>query len=755
MRRNLLVLALTIATLGVPSFYPTSSVADASDLNPPVIDQVVAPANADAGSTITVTWRATDDVGVAGTQSNPSTGVLFYSSTGWIPSASGQKNMTSGDLKSGTYSQQLTIPNGASGTFRLNFFATDGVGRTTYLNQNINVLIVASDLTPPVIDQIVAPAKAVAGTSISVSWRVSDDVGLGTFSDIPQTAIRLTRNGASVANSGWITPRSGDKKNGNYTASLNVPAGASGTYVIYIDAYDGVGRVTNVALNLDVTSTNEDLTPPVIDQIVAPAKAVAGTSISVSWRVSDDVGLGTFSDIPQTAIRLTRNGASVANSGWITPRSGDKKNGNYTASLNVPAGASGTYVIYIDAYDGVGRVTNVALNLEVSNVKTALTPTFSVPTQTINGFTFQINNFDRNFSWTSSPNAFISATGFVTVSGLNPGQAGSATVYTARDGYPSASAVITSSAKAISAGLIPLFSSVMRTENGFTFQIANFDRNFSWTSSPNAFVSATGFVTVSGLDPGQSATAIIYTTRVGYADASAVVTSSAKGKLDSSIKTGWIQIKLRDIVSNGIIGPSGLDICGLRFTPGALPEDDVISCDESFSVDVGQLVSSSNGIVLKTINLCGTSFGPGVGLGRGVFVTCTSPADKAAAAQAAAEKAASDKAAAAKAAADKAAAAKAAAEKESAADVELENPEEIAGEISAKIVKNKVVLTVNSNTASADLIVVATKRGAKAVKISLTTNDDGNKTLTSKINLRGYTLTLKSGNEVLDKFVLK
>ena len=88
------MLVLTIATLGMPNFHSTSLAADASDLTAPVIDQVVAPANADAGSTITVTWRATDDVGVAGTQSNPSTGVLFYSSTGWIPSASGQKNMT-------------------------------------------------------------------------------------------------------------------------------------------------------------------------------------------------------------------------------------------------------------------------------------------------------------------------------------------------------------------------------------------------------------------------------------------------------------------------------------------------------------------------------------------------------------------------------------------------------------------------------------------------------------------------------------
>ena len=82
-------------------------------------------------------------------------------------------------------------------------------------------------------------------------------------------------------------------------------------------------------------------------------------------------------------------------------------------------------------------------------------------------------------------------------------------------------------------------------------------------------------------------------------------------------------------------------------------------------------------------------------------------------------------------------------------------PEDIDGDISAKIVKKKVVFSVSTNVPALELTIVASKKGTKSVKIELVTNSEGDKTLTSKINLRGYTLTLKSGKDVLDKFVLR
>jgi hypothetical protein len=416
-----------------------------------------------------------------------------------------------------------------------------------------------------------------------------------------------------------------------------------------------------------VASSEEfaDLTAPVVDQIVAPANADGGSTITVTWRTSDDIGLGGNQSNWYTGVLLN------SSSGWImsatgqkTQTSGDSRNATFSQIVIIPSGASGAHTLQFFATDGAGRTTNIYRDLNVQ-------------------------------------------------------------------------------VRPISTGLTPLFSSVTRTADGFTFQISNFDRNYTWTSSSNAFISATGFVTVSGLQAGQSGTATIYTARNGYTSASAVITNSAK-----PISTGWISLKLNDLVSNGVIGEAGLQICDKFYSPGVLPPEEIINCDNSFSLDVGQLVSSSNGLVLRTISLCGVTFGPGVRLGTGVFVRCTSPQDKADAEQAEAERIS-----AAKAEVERLAAEKANSQPADQVDANQEAP--ITGEISAKVSKNKFVLNVSTNLPSAEVVIFATKKGSKSVRIDLVTNTKGEKSVTSKLNLKGYTLTLRSGKDVLDKFVLK
>jgi len=129
------------------------------------------------------------------------------------------------------------------------------------------------------------------------------------------------------------------------------------------------------------------------------------------------------------------------------------------------------------------------------------------------------------------------------------------------------------------------------------------------------------------------------------------------------------------LVSNSQIGDTGLDICGLRYSPGRLKVNESVTCTSSFSVDLGQFFASSGGLVLRDFSLCGVFIGAGTRIGTGVTLGCTSPEDRAiqqkaaaeAADKAAAEKLAADKAAAEKLAADKAAAEKLAADKAAAA----------------------------------------------------------------------------------------
>jgi hypothetical protein len=80
---------------------------------------------------------------------------------------------------------------------------------------------------------------------------------------------------------------------------------------------------------------------------------------------------------------------------------------------------------------------------------------------------------------------------------------------------------------------------------------------------------------------------------------------------------------------------------------------------------------------------------------------------------------------------------------------------EVAADLSAKQFKGKVVLTVSTNVEAQALTITATKKGGKTIEIAIVTNSEGDRTLSSKLNLAGYTLTLKSGDQVLDKFVLK
>ena len=91
----------------------------------------------------------------------------------------------------------------------------------------------------------------------------------------------------------------------------------------------------------------------------------------------------------------------------------------------------------------------------------------------------------------------------------------------------------------------PTFSSVTPTSKGFTFQITNYSSNYNWqasiTSSPDGEqveISNSGLVSVTNLDPGDSATVTIRTSRVGFNDiGSASITGSTIALLPALIPT--------------------------------------------------------------------------------------------------------------------------------------------------------------------------------------------------------------------------
>ena len=120
------------------------------------------------------------------------------------------------------------------------------------MDRDISLTTPVVDTAKPVIDQIVAPTSAVAGSSVTVTWRVSDDVGLRSPS--PLTNINLFSDGRLVAlYTANATLISGDSKVGSYSSFIPIPAGVSGTYQIRVFAYDGVGNLTEVDRDISLT----------------------------------------------------------------------------------------------------------------------------------------------------------------------------------------------------------------------------------------------------------------------------------------------------------------------------------------------------------------------------------------------------------------------------------------------------------------------------------------------------------------------
>ena len=177
---------------------------------------------------------------------------------------------------------------------------------------------------------------------------------------------------------------------------------------------------------------------------------------------------------------------------------------------------SGTKAVVTN--NNANTVSVLALDLEP-----ALTPAFDTVTRQPDGYTVQVSNFDENYVWTVSATAgasTISDTGLVTVTGLPPASSSIITVTAARFSYATGSA--TEFGDALQPAREPDFDTPVSTADGFTVQVTNYDPHiFTWsaTAAPGAAtIDGTGFVTVTGLAPGESVFAQVAVTAPGYVD---------------------------------------------------------------------------------------------------------------------------------------------------------------------------------------------------------------------------------------------
>ena len=118
----------------------------------------------------------------------------------------------------------------------------------------------------------------------------------------------------------------------------------------------------------------------------------------------------------------------------------------------------------------------------------------------------------------------------MTVTGVAPDTESVATITTQRDGYVDGSNTV--SETALKAAQTPQFTSPIKTPDGFTVRITNYDTAFDWTlnatnTTDTVEIDGTGLVTVTGVAPGTSSRLRVTTTRNGHADGQAEVGESS------------------------------------------------------------------------------------------------------------------------------------------------------------------------------------------------------------------------------------
>jgi titin len=243
-----------------------------------------------------------------------------------------------------------------------------------------------------------------------------------------------------------------------------------------------------------------------------PTRTADGFTVSVTNFADDDqftwaIGSATVgqANFDQTSGLITVTGLQAAASSTVT--------------------VTTTRTGYVS---GSGTVVGTALNA-------ALTPTFGTATRTADGYRVQLSNYNANFVWagsatvTSTP-VTISGTGLVTVAGLAPGTTSELTVTTTRTGYVGGRA--STQATSLNAALVPTFTELTRTVDGFQATVSNYDADFTWNADAtntdyDVEVNGAGLIEVTGVAPGVTSVVTVTTTRIGYATGTAEVSASA------------------------------------------------------------------------------------------------------------------------------------------------------------------------------------------------------------------------------------
>jgi len=273
-----------------------------------------------AGSTQTITWTATDNVGVSNVD-------ISFSTNG------GQTYTTlaTGEANDGSYS--WSVPNLTTSAGVIQIVASDGSGNsgTDTSDQSFSII----DATLPAVT-VTAPNGGETwsvGTVQDITWTASDNIGVTTV-DI---------NFSSDNGNSFTSLVTGQSNTGNY--AWTVPGTATTAGIIQVIARDAAGNVAADSSNNTFTISEPDTTAPQISLVSPNGGQVWGTGSSqtITWVATDNVGV--------TGIDLA---VSLDNGATFTPiASGETNDGAY--QWTVPDSLTENALIRVTASDAAGN----------------------------------------------------------------------------------------------------------------------------------------------------------------------------------------------------------------------------------------------------------------------------------------------------------------------------------------------------------------------------------------------------------------
>jgi YD repeat-containing protein len=316
-----------------------------------------------------------------------------------------QGRLNAGDGYDNTVS--LTLPNGLSGAFYLIVSTDSGhavfeLDRTHSFGATASAIQVASMPADLVVSAAAAPASALAGTAVQVSWTVTDqgtgDTAVTSWLDSVYASTAATFDSRAVllgtfAHTGLLNA------GGSYSQAqlVTLPLALSGSYNLFVVTNTTAQGLTPGAVYESDTTNNVSAAQPIavtqqladlrVSGLTAPSSANTGDAVTVRWTVSNN-GTGAtnstywYDDVWLSTHTTLASGGTDVYLGTVQHTNPLAAGGSYDASVTVTLPqtlAPGSYYFLVAADRPVappGHSQGVNLVFESNNTnKETATPT--------------------------------------------------------------------------------------------------------------------------------------------------------------------------------------------------------------------------------------------------------------------------------------------------------------------------------------------------------------------------------------------